>query len=241
MFKYKLTTKKPKLYLLKAAVDLSDLENFFDALYNRSTPVPYLDLFSGELARTGNLTNTIYTLNRILKELNLGDHSLLGIIYPFRGSDVNLYAHEISDVQEPLMLMLGPPKYSGLKYRDLLDYTLRGSLKPKKVQLLFAFFDPSRQSATGFLSTPQGDSALKKSDLLETIEYTRLLPIETVPLLQPIWFLEPNLTTQQYQELLNRYEFLQALRREAGYPLAKNIRNIALLTPPERLMRILGK
>lgn len=207
--------------------------------YNPAVPLPYVDIFAKGISK-GDIANTSLLLQRILNELELGPHSVLGFALVKRDPLKPLQKFMISDIFEPVVFILGPPEFAGKPYQAIQNLVRAGKLKTKDVKYLGTFYDENILGTTGEILSPKRLKLPDLAVLTGSVIGSRNIPLEVVPLINPgLQPIIPPLSEAQSKELFLRYMFLQILREALGLPRASEITTFKELYPAEKLMRLI--
>lgn len=218
---------KPKLktILFKKAIEIPSTRR-----PSFTVPIPYLDTFARDLAR-GKLEHPLQNLQRILVDLGLGPHSLLGVNFVTRNPAEDLVTAKISNVFEPVVAILGPPEFAGKPTVTLINELKAGKLRPESVKGVLVQFDRNMLSSTGAFARPTGTfrSTGLPASPEEVLEAFLSLSRRQIPLIETVPLIDPNVdpgirfTERQLQELFDRYHLLQQLRASMGLPPARQL------------------
>lgn len=235
------TKPKVKTVFFKKALEGSSSSSSF------KVPVPYLDAFARSLAR-GNLEKPLVTLRRILSDLNLEPHSLLGIQFITRGPDENLLTARISNIFEPYAILLGPRELAGKPFVVIANELEKGNLIPSDIKALKIRYSHDALSAMGIPQPAFGHNIdtgaiVPIESALERIIrfFINRVPIETSVLIDPTQPFDFPLTSKQINEVIKRYNVLQFFRRQANLPPASQIEKAEYLYPVEMLYKLMTR
>lgn len=208
-------------------------------------PIPTIDIYAGKFAR-GQLDLPFSTLRRIIYDAGLDPHSLLGVNFVTRNFEEPLSGLRISNIFEPISVILGPPELAGESLVSIINKIRKGILSPEDVKVLGLKFNRSLLSAIGIpapisiVDTKTGLPLSPEASLEEMIRIsTRQVPLEVASLVNPFALPNFKLTKRHIDELVRRYRLLQRYRRQMNLPLADEIPGLDELSPVERFYKIL--